>query len=82
MRLRPLDYPVGEAVVRFIGGLWPLMLKQPFDVLLGLSGGADGQDARASQVSLDVTGEDHVIAAPVQVAVALSLVPQLLDGQD
>lgn len=27
-------------------------------------------------------GEDHVIAAPVQVAVALSLVPQLLNGPD
>jgi len=59
-----------------------LGVKEPADVLLDRTRGGAGEDARPDQLVPDAPGEDHVIIAPVQVAVALSLVPQLLDRPD
>lgn len=56
----------------------PLSVKEPLD----LPGGAVGEQARFNELVPDAADEDHVIAAPGQVAAAQSLVPQFFDGPD
>jgi hypothetical protein len=82
MRPRPFDDPVREAVVRGVVGLGVVMVEQPVDISVDPFDRRPVEETGARQDIPEVRAQQGVTCSPVDVAVPLRFVAQLLHGSE
>ena len=79
LRLRPLDYAVGQAVVRLVRCLRHLVVPKASYVSTDLADGFAIEETGVAKCCLDEVSQQLELSIPVDVPVGLSLPTELLN---